>query len=381
MLLGKNDRPCRVCLTVWMDVRTRKIMGWCVTPNPRGDATIYALKMGCEAHGAPNSLYTDNGHEFTVHDFGGNGFRHKRPKTAGEPDQPTILKELGIGFTTALPRNARAKGVERTFRTLKEWFSKLFEAYTGGSVAEKPGKLKSVVKDPAKLKTVEEFTKFVDLWIRGIYNKSPHRGEGMRGMTPDEAFAALLHEKRIIPPDKLELMFMRWSNPLTVGKNGVTLDFYGEKLDFCTDDLWFNHFGKKVFIRYAPDDMTSVRVYDAEGRFICVAPLKKKLPYFAGKDDVREKQRENRRALKIVKAYRDLDAAKHMDELRMMADEAERNLAERPDTPNPKVIKPIFTGEVYAKAVGSELEPDDDAEQWIAALEKVRRLRGLDDDD
>ncbi|MEY8322206.1 transposase family protein [Lachnospiraceae bacterium 46-61] len=80
IMVEKEGKPVRVYLTAFMDVRSRKMMGWCVTDAPSSDATIYALKKGCEKFGVPRSIYTDNGREFLFHDLGGNGFRKKKKK-------------------------------------------------------------------------------------------------------------------------------------------------------------------------------------------------------------------------------------------------------------------------------------------------------------
>ncbi len=125
VMVERDGAPVRVYLTAFMDVRSRKMVGWCITDALSSDATIYALKKGCEEYGLPKALYTDNGREFLFHDLGGNGFRKKRKD--GELKLPSILDDLGIQFQTALPRNARAKGIERAFYTVKEMFSKLYE--------------------------------------------------------------------------------------------------------------------------------------------------------------------------------------------------------------------------------------------------------------
>ena len=124
-------------------------------------------------------LYTDNGREFLFHDLGGNGFRKRRKNE--ELKLPSILDDLGIEFTTALPRNARAKGIERAFCTVKNTLSKLYDGYTGGTILERPDSLKELVKYPNSLVNIEEFKKQVDTYILGWYNKQSHSGEGMYG--------------------------------------------------------------------------------------------------------------------------------------------------------------------------------------------------------
>ena len=46
VMVNKNNAPVRVYLTAFMDVRSRKMTGWCGTDAPSSDATIYALKRG-----------------------------------------------------------------------------------------------------------------------------------------------------------------------------------------------------------------------------------------------------------------------------------------------------------------------------------------------
>jgi len=67
VMVEKEGKPIRVYLTAFMDVRSRKMVGWCVTDAPSSDATIYALKKGCEKFGVPRSIYTDNVREFLFH--------------------------------------------------------------------------------------------------------------------------------------------------------------------------------------------------------------------------------------------------------------------------------------------------------------------------
>lgn len=44
VMVERDGAPVRVYLTAFMDVRSRKMVGWCITDAPSSDATIYALK-------------------------------------------------------------------------------------------------------------------------------------------------------------------------------------------------------------------------------------------------------------------------------------------------------------------------------------------------
>lgn len=346
VMVNKNNAPVRVYLTAFMDVRSRKMTGWCVTDAPSSDATIYALKKGCEKYGVPKMLYTDNGREFLFHDLGGNGFRKRRK---GEPLKlPSILDDLGIRFTTALPKNARAKGVERAFLTVKETFSKLYDGYTGGTILEKPDRLKTEVKNKSALTAIDDFKNQVDAYITGIYNKHSHAGEGMYGRSPDEVFAANLIEQRVIPKEKINLMFMRYakssSGMLKVGKNGISLKFYGQELQYWNEELWRLWFGKDVYVRYSPDDLSAIRVYDAQKRFICTANIRSAVSYKADKESIKELTREKRSAVKAIKAYKKNKAIEAREALELIIDEAEKN-GSIPENINPDIISPVFVSD------------------------------------
>lgn len=373
VMVERDNAPVRVYLTAFMDVRSRKVVGWCITDSPSSDATIYALKKGCEEYGLPKSLYTDNGREFLFHDLGGNGFRKKRK--GEELKLPSILDDLGIAFRTALPRNARAKGIERAFYTMKEMFSKLHESYTGGTILEKPDKLKEIVKQPGRLVALDEFRRQVDIFIRGWYNKQPHSGDGMGGKCPDEVFAENLIEKRVVAQDKLNLMFMRYAKgnkgTLKVGKNGVSLKFYGQELQYWNEELWRLYYGRDVYVRYAPDDLSSVRVYDIEKKFICTAELRTSLSYHATKEQLKEATAENRRAVKTVRAYKQQKGVEAENELRLLLDAAAGNMDDYEI--DAKILRPVFGGDdaELRKAAGDYEEPID----WAAGLERLRKVK------
>lgn len=369
---GEGSRPIRVYLTGFLDVRSRKMVGWYVTDAPRSDATLYALRRGIGKYGIPKMVYSDNGREFLTHDIGGRGFR-KSAKT-DEHEPPTILQHLGIEFRTALVRNAKAKIIERAFREVKECFSRLFEGYTGGTIAERPERLKKTGKFASNFTAVEEFIGYVDTYIEGYFNKQPHRGDGMGGRTPDQVYAQCLYEQRVATPEQLNLMLLRNSRMVKVQRNGVCLKLYDRELYFNSDGLLMDHIGEKVYFRYDPDHLDEVRVYDEKDRFLCTAQQKGQLSYFASKEEVQQAMKESRELERTVKAYMKKKGIEAEDALKLILEEAAARL-DGPSGINPKVIIPVRMQEetaenaVYAEAAGSE--PID----WSAALERFRALK------
>lgn len=369
IMIAKDEAPVRVYLTAFYDVRSRKFTGIYVTDAPRSDATVYALRRGIEKYGIPKMIYSDNGREFLTHDIGGRGFR-KSAKTA-EHEPATILQRLGIEFRTALVKNAKAKIIERRFLDVKESFSKMFEAYTGGNVLERPERLKRIVKNVDNLVVLEDFKSFVDTYITNILNKEPSNAEGMFGKCPDEVFANNLIEMRTATEDELNLMMLRNGRMQKVKRNGVMFKLYDKELWYGNDDVLMNHLGESVYFRYNPDDLNSVRIYDSEDRFLCEGKLRNQLSYFASKDEIAENQKANRAATKAVKGYKQQKGVQNDTALELTLWKAEQNAAINYEL-NPNVIIPIrYQEEIeqdeYAAAVGGGELID-----WTEALGRLK---------
>lgn len=368
---GEHKKPIRVYLTAFQDIRSRKFTGWYVTLSPSSAATLIALRRGIEACGIPKRILSDNGREFLTFDIGGRGFR-KTSKT-DEHEAPTILDHLGIEFRTAMVKNARAKIIERAFREVKEDFSKMFEGYTGGTIMERPERLKKSGKDAANFTLLPDFIQYVDQYITGIFNKSKHGGIGMGNRTPDQVWAACLIEQRIATNEQLNLMMLRNTRMQTVGRDGVKLELYGQKLAFNSNELNLYHIKRKVYLRYDPDHLEQVRVYDEQDRFICTAQQTGAIGYFEDKQAVADAMKEQRRYKRAVKDW----AAQHVkqahNELELLMWQAEQNIAADQTKASPKITYIHQLDEDaekgLARAAGFETAP------MLDFTEGIRRLK------
>lgn len=362
-------KPIRVYLTAFLDVRSRKMVGWYVTHNPSSDATLQALRRGIEKYGIPKRILSDNGREFLTHDIGGRGFRKNGRE--GEHEAPTILDHLRIEFRTAMVKNARAKIVERAFREVKECFSRLFAGYTGGTIAERPERLKELGKKASNFTPYTDFVDYVDIFIQGWFNYQEHSGIGMKGKTRNQVYQENLYEQRLASQEDLNLMMMRNSRMITVRRDGVVLKIYDTEIPFNSDQLLYNHIGEKVYFRFNPDDLSEVRIYDEFDRFLCTAQQKTALSYFATKEQVAEKMREQRTLERTVKAYKKQKGIEAEDALALIMAAAEENM-KREEFLDPKIITPIRMDEKvkdsYANAVGYDNTPID----WTEAIERMK---------
>lgn len=375
---GEHKKPVRVYLTAFMDIRSRKMMGWYVTDAPCSDATLQALRRGIEKYGIPKRILSDNGREFLTHDIGGRGFR-KDGRKEGEHRIPTILDNLQIEFRTAMVRNARAKIVERAFREVKECFSRLFAGYTGGTIAERPERLKELAKKASNFTPYADFCRYVDTYIEGWFNCQEHVGVGMGHKTRNQVYEEQLVEVRKASQADLNLMMLRNTRMQKVKREGVVLKLYGTELTFWNQELATNHIDEKVYVRYNPDDLAEVRVYDEQDRFLGTAAQKAALSYFADKEAVAERMKEQRQFEKFVAAYKKNKGIQAEDKLALILAEAERNLAAG-EKLDPKIITLVraadeAAGTEEAEAFGMAAGGDVPIEYWERALERMEAAK------
>ncbi len=291
-----SERHHRMTLSAFIDARSGIYVGWVVTDHPSSDATIFALRKAIQRYGIPKNIYVDNGREYLNIDIGGTG--HRRTSKV-KIDLPTpILQRLGIQMTNALPRNAQAKIIEREFKNFT-FLSRLFDTYCGSNVVAKPEKLKRKLK-AGNIPTDGELTQVVNEMIDGYFNCQVYNGKvvGDRGKTKMQVYNDHLPQAiRRAAPDDLYLMMMRSTRAQTVRKNGVYLTVCGERIYYHSDDLLLHWSGKKVYLRYDPEDLSTVRVYDVDEKYVMTVPVISELmlDYGASKDDVRTAMQQKRR--------------------------------------------------------------------------------------
>lgn len=349
---GALFRPHLIC---WIDVRSRKILTFYLAKTSNSDGTFISFKNAVKQYGIPQSVYLDNGREFLVSDIGGRG-RRKTDKTADYGT--TLFERLGIEMTNAIVQNGKAKIIERIFRNIKYDFSKLVDTYTGGKPEERPERYKDVIKDKNNIPTFSEMKEALEYYITGIYNKRPSKARGLNGLCPDEYYDDNLISKKLLTHEQEELLLLRTQRAQTVTRNGVKFIFDSEELWYYNTDLIIEYLGEKVYLRYDPEDMKAVQVYDSKERFICTAELTTKGGYNLGTDIDKEAIKENnsrKRKLKgSVKSFmKNLeDVAKATDPIELMKSAARRNIEEKDYNIAPKVLEPFsFSNLAVSKSV------------------------------
>lgn len=289
-VLVKDDEGnvFRPWLSAWEDLHSRMVVGYVVNRiSPNSDIVLDSFARGCYLHGIPDEIKIDNGKDYKTYDL------------FNEEFAMSICNTMNIGVTKALPYNAKAKPIERLFRTLEEKYCKFLDSYIGNSPHNRPEdmrKLNKKLKDKAM--PYNEFLKFVDNMIK-TYNSSYHSAIKK---TPIEAYKSGFTKPMRYVADKaaLNAFFMRTSKPIKVSRNGVRVPAIGYYYD---DTRLAEYIGKEVYARYNADDVRKVYIFDEKNQLICSA---KSVELSAHKSPVtmeyiRELQRKKRAKNKFIK--------------------------------------------------------------------------------
>ena len=331
---GKTIRPW---ITVWMDMRTRSILGRAYSPaHPNSWSIARALRHAIlpkpegEAWpmcGVPRRTYVDNGKDYLSHHLKGRGktFRFELNKeTRG------VLADLGVGVEWARDpdeehkkRNIHARPYSPWSKTAERWFGTLerdaiqdLVGWCGHKPEARPEKLAGELK-AGKLLSFSEFCEAADRWIVEEYHQRAHRGQGMEGRSPQQAWEGLDKEIRLPRERTLDLLLMKVEGR-TIHTSGITLGGY-----WYWDECLALHVGERVTVRYSPEEMGRVIVFRS-GEFLCEAHERKLYGFDATAEDLKAIQAEQKRATRVVTEYRDLMVAQVAQ-----PDPVERHFAER----------------------------------------------------
>ena len=315
---GTIEKPkwARPWMTAWLDMRSRKFVGWTINLSPCTDEIIAAFANAAldPAIGLPRHIYIDNGRDYCSAKFAGRGHRGN-PLT--EEDKEALIAEgkmarslmdrLDIKTHWAIVENARAKVIERAFKEVVERFSKFFPTYCGRSQDERPDVLEERMKNPKKYAmNLAEFRAIFDDWIRTVFNKTVSQGAGRTGECPDETYMRTRLPVRTADADVMRLYFMRSTNPFRIGRNGVTF----RKTEYYHPDMALLK-GKRVYIRYRDEDPEHIWLYDTDDRYLGEAERISALPAIAASaEELDAEQARKARERKAVVAHPSYQAAK-----------------------------------------------------------------------
>ena len=285
VIVNDKGKVGRAWLSTWIDKHSRYILGYVIRmADPNSDTVLDSFVEAVKKCGVPEVIQIDNGKDYTTHDL------------FNLDNDYSLVAELNLRVRHSIPYNAKAKSIERTFRTI-ESFNKMLDSYCGDRPehrAESMSKTNDKIAD--KVMTFEAFKKVASDVI-ALYNNTPQSGNGMNGRTPYQCYKEdFKGSMRILGDKELLSIMRRRTRTVTVTKNGVKFAELG-RLDYYKTEFVIKNFGKKVYAKYFTKDTKTIHVYDAENNMLLdVLPCKAMYVYNAGKDVNIQVIRENNKA-------------------------------------------------------------------------------------
>ncbi len=365
-------------IVVWIDIRSRKMLSVTISDSANSDGVIVGLRKAIERYGIPTYLYLDNGKEFLNHAFGGRGIRKSDPSAEYGT---TILERLGITMHNAMPGNAKAKVIEREFKNVCNDFSRYIDTYCGGSPDKRPDRLEGIIKEGKKIPLLSEIRTSLELYIEGWYNNQPSKASGLQGKSPNQCYDENLIKKRTARSYQLDLMMLRSERLQTVTRNGVKVRISGIDTWFYDEELVQLYMGHKVYVRYNPEALDIVHVYNEQEARIGTAELIKKAEYDFGGEITKERIKEvnsRKKAMhKFVKGFKDTLTKPDIEiptALEALMEVSQARLDGMVADPDPQIIEPIDFGkeETAMAMTGTDDDGIVDLDRMIANAKKGR---------
>ena len=267
----------RPMMVAFIDIKSRRILGdvMCVTSNMQTVKQALLKLVYQDAGSVPKMLMIDNGKDFTGKDMTGQDRNEHEFQLMCDAEFEGFYRSMGIQrWHRSKPFQPYDKAyIERSFGTVCRKFVRWMGSYTGtltGSTTEAKVK-KDIPKllERGKLLTMEEFYAQWTYWKTEKYEQRQHGGLKAAGETYTTPAAMWEHGPRYFkaaPPWEMAQVLLMRSEIAAVTNQGIrrwnTL--------FTASELG-PYIGQKVGIKYDPNDMARLHVYDKDGNKICVA--------------------------------------------------------------------------------------------------------------
>ncbi len=270
----------RPCLVGWLDMRSRCLVGYVITFIPDAQIIKESLlnviypKKNSPFEGVPQGILIDNGKEYTAESITG---QNRKIRFTIDSETNGFLKSIGIeDYSRSLPYQPWSKPIERFFKTMIDDFTKTMFSYTGTlTTSRTENKIKKDIPkmlEKGQLMTIEEFSQKFDTWLNNEYHVSEHssleeENKELNLKTPLDVYTNAERYYKPAPPLDFAQMLMMKADDCRVYSTGI------ERFGFTYwNDALFPYVNKHVDIKFDPNDVRSILVYNKEdGRKICEA--------------------------------------------------------------------------------------------------------------
>lgn len=268
-----HGRPFRPEITTFVDIGTRRAVGWSIDLAESAYAVADSLRYAVEHHGIPAIIYVDNGSGYR------NAYMNAQAKRICNDlrvDAATgLVGRLGSTMLHSLPYNSQARGViERLHQTLWVTGAKQLPSYIGAAM-DREARLaqfkltRRAIKQGGAVPLMpwDLFVQFCEQRI-AEYNASAHRSLG--NTSPDlawRAFEAKGWAAERLKEDEITTLFRpRVSRKLARAEIRLFNNIY-----FARELEEFH--GLEVHVAYDIHDPSRVWVYLPDGYLLCTAEV------------------------------------------------------------------------------------------------------------
>ncbi len=327
-----TGKPCRATLIGFLDWKSGCLCGYEIMLEENTQNISSALRNAILNLGKiPKFVYQDNGRAFRAKYFIGSA-------DFQEIGSRGIYEKLGITPIFANPYNARAKVIERFFLEMQESFEKLLPSYIGTSINNKPARLRRNEKFHSEIHrdfvpTIEQTIQMIESWL-DYKNSLPC--PNCKDKTIKEILAKV--EKQEIDEQCLDDLMMA-QEIKTITSQGIRF----LKADYFNDALY--GLRQKVIIKYSLFDLSYIKIYTMNGKFLCRAEritLTHPLAHYTGEikdiEDYKQKiQKQKQLKNRTIKACKEFLNVEDLDVLRCELIEEKEPMVEQV-TPHPNPL-------------------------------------------
>lgn len=108
VIVNDKGKVGRAWLSTWIDKHSRYILGYIIRmADPNSDTVLDSFVEAVKKCGVPEVIQIDNGKDYTTHDL------------FNLDNDYSLVAELNLRVRHSIPYNAKAKSIERAFRTKK----------------------------------------------------------------------------------------------------------------------------------------------------------------------------------------------------------------------------------------------------------------------